>query len=100
MLADVALLDTLDGRQLRAGYAEVVKYALIGHQLLFDWLEEQRAAILGGDRGMREEAVSQCIMAKARLVEADPEDPRQIDMAEAWTAEQERQAAVGSPPAA
>jgi 3-dehydroquinate synthase len=74
VLADVALLDTLDGRQLRAGYAEVVKYALIGHQLLFDWLEEQRGAILSGDRTMREEAVSQCIMAKARLVEADPED--------------------------
>jgi 3-dehydroquinate synthase len=74
VLADVALLDTLDERQLRAGYAEVVKYALIGHEVLFDWLEEQRDAILSGDRSMREEAVSQCIVAKARLVEADPED--------------------------
>ena len=74
VLADVALLDTLDVRQLRAGYAEVVKYALIGHQLLFSWLEEQRDAMLSGDRTMREEAVSQCLMAKARLVEADPED--------------------------
>lgn len=74
VLADVALLDTLDERQLRAGYAEVVKYALIGHQLLFDWLEDHGPAILGGDRSMREEAVSQCIAAKARLVQADPED--------------------------
>ncbi|WP_294173904.1 3-dehydroquinate synthase [uncultured Sphingomonas sp.] len=74
VLADVALLDTLDERQLRAGYAEVVKYALIGHEVLFDWLEDHREAILSGDRTMREEAVSQCFMAKARLVEADPED--------------------------
>jgi 3-dehydroquinate synthase len=74
VLADVALLDTLDERQLRAGYAEVVKYALIGPEVLFDWLEDHRPEILAGDRTMREEAVSQCIMAKARLVEADPED--------------------------
>ena len=74
VLADVALLDTLDERQLRAGYAEVVKYALIGHGVLFDWLEDHREAILSGDRTMREEAVSQCLMAKARLVEADPKD--------------------------
>ena len=74
VLADVALLDTLDERQLRAGYAEVVKYALIGQDLRFDWLEDHGPAILSGDRLMREETVSQCITAKARLVEADPED--------------------------
>ncbi len=74
VLADVALLDTLDSRQLRAGYAEVVKYALIGQELLFDWLEDHGPAILTGDRSMREEAVGQCIAAKARVVEADPED--------------------------
>ncbi len=74
VLADVALLDTLDERQLRAGYAEVVKYALIGHEVLFDWLERHGSAVLSGNRAMREEAVQQCLSAKARLVEADPED--------------------------
>lgn len=74
VLADVALLDTLDERQLGAGYAEVVKYALIGHEVLFDWLERHGPEVLSGSRPMREEAVQQCLAAKARLVEADPED--------------------------
>jgi 3-dehydroquinate synthase len=74
VLADVAFLDTLEERQLRAGYAEVVKYALIGHGVIFDWLAEREAAILAGNRAMREEAVRQSVAAKARIVEADPED--------------------------
>lgn len=74
VLADIALLDTLDERQLRAGYAEVVKYALIGHEVLFDWLERHGPAVLSGNRAMREEAVQQCLSAKGRLVETDPED--------------------------
>jgi len=74
VLADVALLDTLDQRQLRAGYAEVVKYGLIGHEVVFDWLEDHGDEILSGDREMRAEAVRQSLAAKARIVEADPED--------------------------
>src|SRR5687767_1896557 len=39
VLADTALLDTLPPRQFRAGYAEVVKYGLIGDAAFFSWLE-------------------------------------------------------------
>ena len=74
VLADVALLDTLDPRELRAGYAEVVKYGLIGHEAMFDWLEEQGGKLLAGDRELREEAVFQSVGAKARAVEADVTD--------------------------
>ena len=74
VLADVGLLDTLDDRQLRAGYAEIVKYGLIGHEIVFDWLEDHGEKILAGDREMREEAVHQAVSAKARIVEADTED--------------------------
>ena len=74
VIADVAFLDTLDDRQLRAGYAEVVKYALIGHPQLFDWLQDHGRDVLAGDPGMRAEAVWQSAAAKARMVEEDPED--------------------------
>ena len=74
VVADVSLLDTLDERQLRAGYAEVVKYGLIGHPSLFDWLEDHGPALLAGRRDWREEAVWQSIAAKARAVEADVTD--------------------------
>ena len=39
VLADTALLDTLPLREMRAGYAEVVKYGLIGDAAFFDWCE-------------------------------------------------------------
>ena len=74
VLADVAFLDTLDERQLRSGYAEIVKYGLIGHEVVFGWLEKHGAAILSGDRAMRDEAVTRSLSAKARIVASDPED--------------------------
>jgi 3-dehydroquinate synthase len=74
VIADVSLLETLDERQLRAGYAEVVKYGLIGHPALFDWLEDHGSALLGGHREYREEAVFQSVAAKVRAVEADVTD--------------------------
>jgi 3-dehydroquinate synthase len=74
VIADVELLSTLDPRQLRAGYAEVVKYGLIGHPQLFTWLEEHGEALLQGHREYREEAVWQSVAAKARMVEADVTD--------------------------
>jgi 3-dehydroquinate synthase len=74
VVADVSLLDTLDERQLRAGYAEVVKYGLIRHEALFEWLEDHGAALLAGHREYREEAIWQSVSAKARMVEADVTD--------------------------
>ncbi len=74
VIADISLLDTLDERQLRAGYAEIVKYGLIRHEALFEWLEGHGAALLAGQREYREEAVWQSIAAKGRSVEADVTD--------------------------
>jgi 3-dehydroquinate synthase len=74
VIADVSLLDTLDERQLRAGYAEVAKYGLIRHEALFNWLEDHGTILLSGHREYREEAVWQSVAAKARMVEADVTD--------------------------
>jgi len=74
VIADVSLLATLDARQLRSGYAEVVKYGLIRHETLFHWLEEHGTLLLGGHQEYREEAVWQSVAAKARTVEADVTD--------------------------
>ncbi|UUR08276.1 3-dehydroquinate synthase [Sphingomonas glaciei] len=74
VIADVSLLDSLDKRQLRGGYAEVVKYGLIRHETLFEWLEGHGPALLDGHREYREEAVWQSVAAKARTVEADVTD--------------------------
>ncbi len=45
VLADVDTLRTLPLREFRAGYAEVVKYGLIGDARFFDWLEADADAV-------------------------------------------------------
>jgi 3-dehydroquinate synthase len=71
VLADLATLDTLPERELRAGYAEVVKYGLIGDADFFAWCEENGAALLAGDWRAREYAVAHSVAHKARIVAAD-----------------------------
>ena len=71
VLIDTTTLDTLPPRELRAGYAEVVKYGLIGDADFFAWLEENGAAILAGDDALRAQAIRSCCQAKARLVAED-----------------------------
>jgi 3-dehydroquinate synthase len=71
VLIDPATLDTLPGRELRAGYAEVVKYALIGDSAFFDWCEANGAALLAGDSDARLHAIETCVRAKAAIVAED-----------------------------
>jgi 3-dehydroquinate synthase len=71
VIADVDLLDTLDARQLRAGYAEIAKYGLIGDAPFFEWLEGHVDGILGGAAEPRVEAVRRSCAAKAAIVAAD-----------------------------
>jgi 3-dehydroquinate synthase len=77
VIADTALLDTLPEREFRAGYAEVVKYGLLGDREFFEWLEANwRDVFKGGPaRGNapapREYAVLKSVQAKAEIVRRD-----------------------------
>ncbi|MEO1775213.1 MAG: 3-dehydroquinate synthase [Pseudomonadota bacterium] len=71
VLADIATLDTLDGRQFLAGYAEVAKYGLLGDAAFFDWLEARGPVLRDGDRAARIAAVERSCRAKAGIVERD-----------------------------
>ena len=71
VLADAAVLESLPERQVRAGYAEVVKYGLIDDVEFFEWLERNGAAVCSGDRRARRHAVSRSCAAKARIVAED-----------------------------
>jgi len=71
VLIDPATLDTLPGRELRSGYAEVVKYGLIDDFDFFSWCESHAAALLAGDRDARTHAIAHSVSAKARVVAAD-----------------------------
>ncbi|MBZ0216862.1 MAG: 3-dehydroquinate synthase [Fimbriimonadaceae bacterium] len=71
VVADVGLLDTLPEREMRAGYAEVVKYGLIADAPFFTWLEKNGAILLAGDKSMQIRAIETSCRAKAALVAAD-----------------------------
>ena len=71
VLIDPACLDTLDPRQVRAGYAEIAKYALIEDAPLFDWLEAEGSKVVEGDPAARRRAIGAAVSGKARIVEED-----------------------------
>ncbi|MGZ8370781.1 MAG: 3-dehydroquinate synthase family protein, partial [Caulobacteraceae bacterium] len=64
-------LNTLPDRQMRAGYAEVLKYGLLGDASFFDWLETKGAAVLALEPGALEHAVARCVEMKAAIVAED-----------------------------
>ncbi len=71
VLSDTGALDTLPPRELRAGYAEIVKYALIGDADFLTWLETNGEAVLAGDAAARTHAIVTSCRAKAAIVAAD-----------------------------
>ncbi len=69
--ADVETLGTLEIEELRSGFGEVIKSALIGDADLLEWIEPQTEACLAGDPEVLTEIVTRCVRVKARVVSAD-----------------------------
>lgn len=69
--ADVETLSTLDLEQLRSGFGEVIKSALIGDAELLEWLDSRTEACLAGEPEVLAEVVARCVRVKARVVAAD-----------------------------
>jgi 3-dehydroquinate synthase len=74
VLIDPDTLGTLPAGELRAGYAEVVKYGLIGDPGFFAWCEANGAALLAGDEAALRHAIEACARAKAGFVIGDEQD--------------------------
>ena len=71
VVIDLDVLKTLPPRQMRAGYAEVVKYGLIRDAAFFGWLEENGAAVIAGEANALAHAIAASCRTKAKVVEAD-----------------------------
>jgi len=76
VLIDPAVLATLPDRHMRAGYAEIVKYALIEDAAFFDWLEANAPAVLARDAAALDHAIATAVAGKARVVAADERETR------------------------
>lgn len=77
VLADTDVLATLPVRDLRAGYAEIAKYGLLGDAVFWAWLEANAPTMLkDGARHhdlLRAAIVTSCA-AKAKIVVADEKE--------------------------
>jgi shikimate kinase/3-dehydroquinate synthase len=79
VLADTATLATLPPRELRAGYAEVVKAGLIGDRAFFQWCEANGAAVIAGNREAQAEAIRRACAFKAQVVGDDEREEKPSD---------------------
>jgi 3-dehydroquinate synthase len=71
VLADLDALQTLPAREFRSGYAEIVKYGLLGDAAFFAWLEQQHAALSRLDETALLHAIATSCRMKAAIVERD-----------------------------
>ncbi len=71
VLIDTASLASLPPREMRAGYAEVLKYGLLGDSGFFEWLESNGEAVLARQEDQLVHAIATSVQAKARIVAED-----------------------------
>lgn len=74
VLADIDLLKTLPERQLRSGWAEVLKHGLICDAAFFDWLAGEGASGPQGDADSLHRAVVRSVEIKSAVVAEDEKE--------------------------
>jgi shikimate kinase/3-dehydroquinate synthase len=79
VLADAGTLRTLPSRELRAGYAEIVKAGLIGDLSFYEWCEAHGLAVVSGDAVAQAEAVARACAFKAAVVGDDEREEKLND---------------------
>ncbi len=79
VLADRGVLASLPPRELRAGYAEIVKAGLIADAAFYGWCEANGAALLGGDAALLAQAVEYAVRFKAGVVGDDERETKPND---------------------
>ena len=79
VVCDLALLRTLDPREVRSGASEVIKYGAVCSAALFEQLEGgDLEKLLALDPAVLTDIVAQCVALKARVVEQDEFDKKGI----------------------
>jgi 3-dehydroquinate synthase len=71
VLIDPGFLSTLPDREVRAGFAEVIKAGLLGRKDVFAWLEEHAGDVLARDAAALTHAIAQSCRLKADVVARD-----------------------------
>jgi 3-dehydroquinate synthase len=78
VFSDIYLLSSLTKNDLISGLAEIMKYGIIKSPRLFKFLERNYAKILDCDKASLQYIVSECSSIKAKIVEKDEMDNKNI----------------------
>lgn len=76
VVIDPSVLATLPDRQMRAGYAEIVKYGLINDAAFFEWCEHHAAQLLARNSDALATAIAHSVRTKAEIVAADERETK------------------------
>ncbi len=74
VLIDISVLRTLSKREIKSGYAEIIKHALIKDYSFFRWLEENTKKLLNLEKSILEKAIYKSIMIKLFYVKKDEKE--------------------------
>ncbi len=74
VLIDTLVLSTLSDKELRAGFAEVIKYGLIIDYPFFEWLEDNMDKVLARDPDALAYCIKQSCISKADVVSQDEKE--------------------------
>ncbi|MDC3178749.1 3-dehydroquinate synthase [Pelagibacteraceae bacterium] len=74
VLIDISILNSLPKKEIRSGYAEIVKHALIKDYQFFCWLEKNANKLLNLNKSILEEAIYKSIIIKLFYVRKDEKE--------------------------
>ena len=74
VFCDTASLSTLPDHDMRCGYAEILKYAMIADASFFMWLETHGVRLLAREPRVLQQAIVHSVRIKARIVERDEQE--------------------------
>tara|TARA_B000000532_G_scaffold182019_1_gene148303 strand:- start:741 stop:1856 length:1116 start_codon:yes stop_codon:yes gene_type:complete len=74
VFTDVSFLKTLPKKEIIAGYAEILKYSILGDKDFFNWLKVNQEEILNLNSNLVAEAIEKSCIMKAEIVEKDEKE--------------------------
>lgn len=78
VISDLDTLKTLPAREMKAGYAEIVKYAFIRDRAFFEWLQQHGKDVLACDDAALAHAVRVSCTHKAQIVAEDEKEQKDL----------------------
>ena len=74
VLIDISFLKSLPKKEIKSGYAEIIKHALIKDYSFFSWLEQNANKLLDLNNSILEKAIYKSVMIKLYYVKKDEKE--------------------------